>query len=575
MLTPNEQEYLVKIQSYNPGIGDADIRLVLRSSGWNAEKIEEGVKYLRGGPPPPWPKETSLPSPAVSPPPRQGGDLIPQPVKPGLTPLIQSKAPLPPKPVALSPALRGTPGVRGVALAMAALLVLILAASGLSFFLGLPPLGTLGKPASPSNFLTTISKALTGSGSLSRTIVLEFKEEPRENGVKSSGSSAVNDFLKSISPGSFARSRLEASYAGRDFKVELDASARVGLAVFESVGAVVIKAGKIYLRVDKLYPSALATSTILGQWVSLMPEELPLLARPEATTTAAGAGPLRLDERVYLEYLETALPLADRHRVIKISRVRRDDISGLKAYRYDIRVSLPNLISFYKEYTEVMRERYGASVISPNTGLIEFLENEDSAEVFDFWKRNSAASVWLDERGLPVSSLLTLRLVPPDEVTTLSGRQFKLTVSADVSPGLAVIQAPERFLSIEEARRILFEPPPSPSSLKPPPPPAARKPTSAVTEVKAVFEKIRAANRTQNADEMDKHLTARSVALLAAGGERIWFKDFVWVSGRVSGSRVVTEIRIIDLAAGASTLSVPFLRQGGVWKMGLAESLEL
>lgn len=230
------------------------------------------------------------------------------------------------------------------------------------------------------------------------------------------------------------------------------------------------KVGEDYYFIANKFPSFFyfsMLSPIKGKWVKITSDE---------ATTTEGYGysmigglksELRSAERDYKEKRE--LLANDLRKIARIADEKGlfqnaggpalEEIDGLKAYRYDLRINKDTFISTMERLAlEFKDDRYGYGF--DTDGLISLLKTDENSYTLDYMSKNVFFTLWADKEGKPVRGDVRFRIVPPDSVEHLAGKQIELTISislANINSAPKVL-APKDFITAEEADDLLDSP---------------------------------------------------------------------------------------------------------------------
>lgn len=97
-----------------------------------------------------------------------------------------------------------------------------------------------------------------------------------------------------------------------------------------------------------------------------------------------------------------------------------------------------------------------------------------------------------------------------------------------------------------------------------------------ITDAKKAFEMIREANTKKDVALERQYLSKQTLETVATSPnwKPLWFKDFELVSAVKEGSAVVMNINSVRENGASSTAETVFVKEAGVWKLGIAETLQ-
>ncbi len=158
------------------------------------------------------------------------------------------------------------------------------------------------------------------------------------------------------------------------------------------------------------------------------------------------------------DLLKKMVAIADDEKLINLKKpAYKEKVEGSELYRYDLVINKDAVVPFYKRLLEesnktAIKSYYPSSFLT-DSGYLEYLQSPEFNEVFDYYQKNTALTLWVDSQGFPVIVSYSLRIVPPDSVVQLKDKQanlvFKLVLSDINKP--VNIQAPSDFKNFEDA----------------------------------------------------------------------------------------------------------------------------
>lgn len=386
MLSVIQIEYLEKIRSFNPSASLDDIRLVLTSSGWKPEEIEDGIAYVS--------RESSL---------LRGGEERAEGAAPSY--VESAPPPIPPNssngiaeersesPGAMQPR-RSARFKSTLIIAAAAVLIAVGGFLAYGFTVGIWPFSR--PPFSQSNFIEGIITALSHveSANYKTTFRLELLDrEPGAKPFKSKSarqkSTAGNASFRGLPFGAFIPPdlRFEVSLAARSASREdgLGSGKFTFRSNFLNINAAAdfISAGdEFYIKLRSLPPLLPFDATpILNKWLKIDNRSLSELDLPSYFRRSEGAirgnspfrlpsytlpppkdisvGPMFAEE--LREQVRFAIKKLQEEEVILIRRISKEELDGAVVYRYDLKVDRGNFVRFYEAIGTELRKRYGAA----------------------------------------------------------------------------------------------------------------------------------------------------------------------------------------------------------------------
>jgi len=132
--------------------------------------------------------------------------------------------------------------------------------------------------------------------------------------------------------------------------------------------------------------------------------------------------------------LGKVLQIAVNQQVVKISSGPvKEEINGVKATKYALRLEQENLVTFVKA---VIKEIEGTDYEigeSERIELIELLNSQDFKKAFEHLRENVTFHIWFDKKGYPIKFEHQVRYVPSEAARALKGKQIALTLTLDLS----------------------------------------------------------------------------------------------------------------------------------------------
>jgi hypothetical protein len=256
------------------------------------------------------------------------------------------------------------------------------------------------------------------------------------------------EYMRSLPPEVSVRGSAGASATWKrdglpDWLFNIDASGTLGDLTYAVNAEALKKDTDYYFRINKI-PSLFLGSfaSLKGQWIKV--------STKTATTTATNNGMynefsyLKNDlprvEKAYKDArvemagtLKKIAEIADSEKVLEITNnPHKEKVNGRDLYRYDLVPKETAIVSFYKKIMAENQTRKGTllgSLPLHDEGLLEYLESAEFKETFDYYKKNTATSLWVDAAGYPAILKYTIRVVPPDTATQLAGKQVNIILS--------------------------------------------------------------------------------------------------------------------------------------------------
>ncbi|MDO8512654.1 MAG: hypothetical protein Q7S57_05235 [bacterium] len=128
-------------------------------------------------------------------------------------------------------------------------------------------------------------------------------------------------------------------------------------------------------------------------------------------------------------------------------------------YHYVIQLDLKKSAAFYKSLTDTMEKEFGKdSLIKFNEATATYLQGEEFQQVYGILQKNITMELWVDQKDFtPRKFSYSLRLVPPDSVQKMQGKQYRLGVSVGLSQinQKFTATAPSPTISVDEATSLV------------------------------------------------------------------------------------------------------------------------
>ncbi len=128
-------------------------------------------------------------------------------------------------------------------------------------------------------------------------------------------------------------------------------------------------------------------------------------------------------------------------------------------YHYAIKLDRSKFADFYKRLTDETQKEFGDKApLKFSQETLAYLQSEDFTKFYDVLDENTQLELWVDASSFaPRKISYTYRFVPPDSLTKLKGKQYKLNLVAglsDINQPIAV-EIPGGAISVDEAQVLL------------------------------------------------------------------------------------------------------------------------
>lgn len=200
-------------------------------------------------------------------------------------------------------------------------------------------------------------------------------------------------------------------------------------------------------------------SKLKDKWIKITQEDL--LARGgsyfDLSSLSSPEGVKKQKDQA-VEQFKLMLSVADRNKaLVSENSPKKEDVDGITAYRYDLSLNKDTLPQFYKDLTTEFATKYPEKPIMKfDQSTLSYLESPQFNQVFDYLKKNTAFSLWVNGEGMPVKAQYTMRLVP-DKNAKNSDHQIKLIVTLnliDINQSVN-IDVPADSITFEDAMILM------------------------------------------------------------------------------------------------------------------------
>lgn len=219
-----------------------------------------------------------------------------------------------------------------------------------------------------------------------------------------------------------------------DWTFIADASGDFGDLTYKFNFEVLKKDKYFYFRINNipsLFLSYIAVAK--GEWIKIDPTDTASLGEYSALGNFATSLP-ESEERykkaraVFAHLLQKAAQFADEEHLLAFKSTPESvKVDGRSLYKYEVEIRKDAILTFYKRLAaEASLNRETSSpVLFNDQGMIEYLESDEFDQVFDFYKKNTTLTIYVDPTGYPAILEQSSRLVPPDTATQLAGKQLR------------------------------------------------------------------------------------------------------------------------------------------------------
>ena len=213
-----------------------------------------------------------------------------------------------------------------------------------------------------------------------------------------------------------------------------------------------------YLRINEAPSLGFFDLAALKQkWIKVEPEEVYNTYLQEADSGKDG---LEEKSEMLARQYQLILQEMQLHDLIYVvNEFPREKEGDDSLYHYQIKLDREKIAGFYEGLSRKMESQFGDSaVIKFNEKTNEYLQGEEFARAYDALDENVSLELWVDAKNFwPRRISYSQRMVPPDSIKKLEGKQYRFTMTAgmaDVNEPFTV-DAPAEYMSVEEAKALL------------------------------------------------------------------------------------------------------------------------
>ncbi|MEK9195405.1 MAG: hypothetical protein AAB975_03435, partial [Patescibacteria group bacterium] len=223
------------------------------------------------------------------------------------------------------------------------------------------------------------------------------------------------------------------------------------------------KDGIYYFKINNIPSLFLGyLSAMKGEWIKVDPRAASTPQDTSYDPYSSSVSGFSKAEKFYKENrkevaraLQKIIEIAEQEKIFILKNAAQSErVDGRSLYRYDLGLHKDAILPFYKR----LQKEFQAMNISRNylmftdEGYEQYLQSPEFKDIFDYYNNNTSLTVWVDSQGFPVVATYTFRVVPPDSVAQLKGKQvmvtFKLALS-DINKPIT-IQAPSSAKTIND-----------------------------------------------------------------------------------------------------------------------------
>lgn len=131
---------------------------------------------------------------------------------------------------------------------------------------------------------------------------------------------------------------------------------------------------------------------------------------------------------------------------------KQEKVDGQNLTRYELGVKKENLISFFERVSDEVKKDSAFSMFNRSIDdIIKSLKGQEFSDIFSYVDENAKFIVWLNSSGYPVLVRESFRLVPPEGVDQLAGKQVNLIFESSLSD----INKPVEITAPADAKPLL------------------------------------------------------------------------------------------------------------------------
>lgn len=209
-----------------------------------------------------------------------------------------------------------------------------------------------------------------------------------------------------------------------------------------------------------------------GQWYKITPKETSTTTDPYSYdfsgTLAEGEKKYREMKQKNTDLIKKIAGLADEEKLFSINgSPRKETVGDRKLYKYELHVKKEAVLPFYKKLLSYSNEQQVGSSTGTsflvNESFLRYLESPESAEVIEYYNKNTAVTVWVDDSGFLSALEYYVRVVPTEDAINMKDKQviIKIKISFDDINENVKIDAPSGALDLEnenaKSRAVLQE----------------------------------------------------------------------------------------------------------------------
>ena len=132
--------------------------------------------------------------------------------------------------------------------------------------------------------------------------------------------------------------------------------------------------------------------------------------------------------------------------------ISSETYNNTSVYRYDIKINTDKIATVFDEVI-----KSDDDYVRSYSSLFRSLNEDRSSEYRDFIENNLLISLWVDSSGIVQKSQFKIRIVPPEDQTQLSGKQFEFVVDFSLTNinEKINISVPDKFITPLEADKFI------------------------------------------------------------------------------------------------------------------------
>lgn len=265
----------------------------------------------------------------------------------------------------------------------------------------------------------------------------------------------LGDSMSFIPPETKASFSASAQSNKSDWKFNADATGDLGDFTYKFNVDALKKDTAYYFKINNLPTMFLGYIGIeKGKWIKVDPTDSDEFSFGRGMPEAEDY--YKKHKQEIENFIKKIVSIADEEKLILLKKpVKTETIGGRSLSKYEIEIRKESVVPFYKrvleegEKTSFSREN---PALFKDRGYLDYLQSPEFSEIFDYYQKNTALTLWIDSQGFPAIVTYSMRLVPSDNAIQLKTKQanliFKLELLNINKP--SEIKAPSDFMDAKD-----------------------------------------------------------------------------------------------------------------------------